>query len=66
VAGRVRDDVLARVGREVTVRDVDRDPLFALRREAVEQQREVEIVALRADALRVGLERREVVLKQEL
>ena len=66
VPGRVGDDELAPVGREVAVGDVDRDPLLALGREAVEQQREVEIVALRPDLLRVDLERRELVLEQHL
>ncbi len=66
VAGRVRHDELAAVGREVAVRDVDRDPLLALGREPVEQQREVEIVALRARLPRLGLERGEVVLEEHL
>ena len=66
VPGRVGDDELAPVGREEAVGDVDRDALLALGREAVEQQREVELAALRADLLRVGLERRELVLEQHL
>ena len=41
------------------MRDVDRDALLALGREAVEQQREVELAVDRAVATRVGLERGE-------
>ena len=66
VARRVGDDELAPVGREEAVRDVDGDALLALGGEAVEEEREVEVVALRADALRVDLERGELVLEQEL
>jgi hypothetical protein len=66
VPGRVGDDVLALVGGEVAVGDVDRDALLALGGETVEEQREVEILALRPDAARVGLERGELVLEQEL
>src|SRR5581483_8310482 len=66
VARRVRDDVLARVGREEAVRDVDRDPLLALGGEAVEEEREVELLALRPEPLRVGLERGDLTLEQHL
>ena len=66
VARRVGDDELALVGREEAVRHVDRDALLALRREPVDQQREVEVAALRADLLRVGLERRKLVLEDHL
>jgi hypothetical protein len=51
VARRVGDDELAPFGLEVSVGDVDRDPLLALRLEAVEQQREVEFSSLRPDRL---------------
>jgi hypothetical protein len=66
VAGRVRDDVLARLGGEEAVCDVDRDALLALGGEAVQEQCEVELLALRAHAARVDLERGELVLEQEL
>ncbi len=66
VAGRVRDDELALVGREEPVRHVDRDALLALSREPVDQQREIERPALRADLLRVRLERGELVLEDHL
>ena len=64
--GRVGDDELALVGGEEAVGDVDRDALLALGGEAVDEQREVDVAALRADLLRVGLERGELVLEQHL
>ena len=66
VARGVGDDEFALVGREETVGDIDRDALFALGRKAVDQQREIELTALRADFLRVGLERGELVLEDHL
>src|SRR5436853_566257 len=45
VSGRVGDDELALVGREVAVGDVDRDPLLALGLQAVGQQRQVDLAA---------------------
>jgi hypothetical protein len=66
VAGRVRDDERAPLGREEAVGDVDRDPLLALGPEAVQEQREVEAAVLGADAARVGLERLQVVVEELL
>jgi hypothetical protein len=66
VAGRVGHDELARRRGEVAVGDVDRDALLALGRQAVEQQRVVELAVLRAGALGVGLQRGELVLEDEL
>jgi hypothetical protein len=66
VAGRVGDDELALVGGEEAVGDVDRDALLALGREAVDEEREVDVAALRAPALGVGLDRGELVLEQAL
>ena len=48
------DDELARSGREVAERDIDRDPLLALALEAVDEEREVELARLRAERLRVA------------
>ena len=62
----VGDDELPAIGREVAVRDVDRDALLPLGGEAVEQQREVEVVALGAEPPGLALESREVVLEQHL
>ena len=64
VPGRVGDDELALRRREVAVRDIDGDALLALGRQAVDEQREVERPALRADPFAVGLERAQLVLEQ--
>ena len=66
MARRVGDDELALVGGEGAVGDVDGDALLALGRKPVDQQREVEIAALRAHLLGVGLKRRELVLEEHL
>ena len=66
VARAVGDDELALVGAEVAVGDVDGDALLALGVEAVDQQREIDVVALGAVAAAVGLERRELVVEQQL
>src|SRR5688572_4874019 len=63
VSGRVGDDELAHGGREVAVRDVDRDALLALGGEAVGEQRKVE---RRAPPLRRALQRRELVGQDRL
>ena len=64
VAGRVRDDELAARGREVAIRDVDRDPLLALGAQAIGQQREVD--ALVAAPPRHVLDVLELVLERGL
>ena len=66
VARRVGDDELALGAREEAVGDVDRDALLALGRKPVDQQREIDLLALRADALAVGLERRQLVVEDLL
>ena len=66
VARGVGDDELAVLGREEPVGDVDRDALLAFGRQTVEEEREVEVAALRADLGRVGLERGEVILEHEM
>ena len=48
VPGRIRDDELAARGGEEAVRNVDRDLLLALRRKAIEKERKVALVTLRA------------------
>ena len=50
MAGRVGDDELALVGGEEAVGDVDGDALLALGLEAVDQQREIDVVAGRCRA----------------
>ena len=57
VARRVGDDELAVLGREEPVGHVDGDALLALGGETVDQEGEVELAALGADLLGVGLQR---------
>jgi hypothetical protein len=61
VPRRIGDDELAPLAREITIGNVDRDALLALGREAVDQQREIDLLALRAMAFAVRFERRELV-----
>jgi len=63
---RIRDDELALFGREEAIGDVDRDPLFAFGSEPVDEQREVDLAALCADALAVRLKCRELILEDHL
>jgi hypothetical protein len=64
VAGRVGDDELAQLRREVAVGDVDRDALLALRAQAVGQERQVG-VGVAAGAAR-ALDRLELVAEDVL
>ena len=57
MARRVGDDELAVRGREISVGDVDGDALLTLGSQSVDQKREVDILALCADPLAVGLKR---------
>jgi hypothetical protein len=66
VAGRVGDDELALFGGEEAIGDVDGDALFALGGQAIDQQREVDLLPLRAHALAVGFQRGELVLEDHL
>ena len=66
VARGVGDDERPPIGRKKPVRDVDRDALFALGGETVDEQREIELAAARADSLRIGGERRELILEEHL
>ena len=63
VARGIGDDELATVGGEEAVRDVDRDALFAFGREPVHEQREIDLLALRADAFRICFERRQLIFE---
>src|SRR5579875_271575 len=64
MAGSVSDDKVPPLGREMSVGDIDRDPLFALRREPIEQQGEVKLPALSSHYLRVALERLQLIREQ--
>ncbi len=63
VTGGIRDDEFALLGGEVSVGNVDRYALFPLGGEPIDQQREVDILSLGADALAVGRQSGELVLK---
>ena len=63
---RVGDDEGARFGREIAIGDVDRDALLALGLEPVDEQREVDRVVGRAEFLRIALERRKLVVEDQL
>ncbi len=65
MARRVGHDELALLGLEVAVRDVDRDALFTLGGEAVQEQREVERPSLRSDPTRFGFERLLLIIEQQ-
>ena len=60
---RVGHDVLAPLGREEPVGDVDRDPLLALGLQAVDEQRKIERLALRAELARVALQRLHLIVE---
>src|SRR3546814_15310993 len=62
---RVGDDELALVGREEAIGDVDRDPLLALGGQPVDQQREIDLLPLRADPPAVRLQRRKLILEED-
>jgi hypothetical protein len=66
VAGRVGHHEGALGGRKVPVGDVDGDALFALGFEAVDEEREVDVVAHRAVLLRVALQRGQLVVEDRL
>src|SRR5215204_1710201 len=66
VAGRIRDDELAPVRGEESIRHVNGDALLALRGQPVHEQCEVEILTLCAHTARVGLQCYEMVLEEHL
>ena len=66
VAGRVGDDEAAVRRGEEAVGDVDGDALLALRLQPVDEQREVDVLAVRAVLLGIALQLRDLVLHQEV
>jgi hypothetical protein len=66
VPRRIGDDELALLAGEETIGDVDRDALLALGRKPVDQQREVDLLALCAVPFAVALERGELVVENLL
>jgi hypothetical protein len=66
VAGGIGDDEAALVGGEIAVGDVDGDPLLAFGGEPVDQQGEIDAVAVGAVAAGIRLEGGELILEQAL
>ena len=66
VARRVGDDEGAVAGREIAIGDIDGDALLALGRQAVDQQREVEILAGRAELAGITLQRVHLVVEDRI
>ena len=66
MAGGIGNDEFALVGREVAVSYVNRNPLFPLGLQSVEQQGIVDCSPLCADLLAVHLQRRQLVLEHHL
>ena len=66
VSGRVGDDEFAFLRAEEPVGDVDRNALFALGREPVDQQREIDVLTLRAEFLGIRFEGRELIIEDHL
>ena len=66
MAWRVGDDEFAAVGGEEAVGDVDGDALFTFGGQTIDQQREIDVLALRAHLFRVGFEGCELVFEHHL
>jgi hypothetical protein len=66
VTGGVGGDEAPPVGGEGPVGDVDRDPLFALGLQAVDEQRQVDALPLRAVLLRFSFERAQLIVEDPL
>ena len=66
VAGGIGDDEAAVLGGEIAIGDVDGDALLALGGEPVDDQGIVDLLAGGAEAFRIGGERGELVLEEEL
>jgi hypothetical protein len=66
VPRRVGDDELALRRREEAVSDIDRDALLALGGKTVDEEGEIDILALRSDPLAVRLQRGQLILEDHL
>ena len=65
VAGRVGDDERAPRRRDIAIGDIDRDALFALGLEPIDEQREVDVVAVGSMPARIAFERGELIVENE-
>ncbi len=63
MAGCVRHDEFAPLGGKETIRHVDGDTLLALGGQAIHQQREIDILPLRAKFLRIGFQCGKLILE---
>ncbi len=63
MARRIGDDEFAPVSREKPIGDIDGNALLAFRRQPIDQQREIDRLALRADPLAVRLKLRQLVFE---
>ena len=66
MARAVGDDEFAFLGAEESVCHIDGDALLALGGQAIDQQREIDLAVLGAVAARIGFQRRELVVEQQL
>ena len=66
VTRRIGHDEFALFGGEETVGHIDRDPLFALRGQPIDQQGKIDILTLRAESFRVGLQGHQMILEDHL
>jgi hypothetical protein len=66
VSRTISDNELALFGCEKAIGDVDRDALFAFGGEAIDEEREIDLLPLRAHPLAIGFERSELILKDHL
>ena len=60
---RIGNDKFSLVGGKIPISHIDRDPLLTLGGETVNQQRKIDLLALRAHALGIGFQGGELVLK---
>ena len=66
MAGRIGHDELALFGVEEAIGHVDRDALFALGGQTIDQQGEIDPLTLRADLFRIGFQRGQLIFKDHL
>ena len=66
MAGSVSDHKAAPLGAEEPVRHVDGDALLTLRLQAIDEQRQIEALALRAIAGRFAFERVQLIIEDTL
>ena len=63
MARRIGDNEFALFGREEAVGDINRNALFALGGQAIDQERKINLAALGPDPLGIGFERGQLILE---